>query len=48
MNKWTCFAIRASLDGQVKKQKLFSPTSDADVRNTDDVHQAIAMLGEDG
>jgi len=48
VTKWEYCAIRASINGEVKKLKYFSSTPDAKVVDIDDVHQSIAKLGEDG
>ena len=48
MTKWEYCAVRASLNGEVKKLKYFSSSPDPKVEDVDDVHQAIAKLGEDG
>ncbi len=48
MPSWEYCAIRANIDSDVKKLKFFSSTPESEIRDVEDVHQAIAQLGEEG
>ena len=47
MTKWEYCAIRASVDGKVKKLKSFSPTGEHSASDIEDVHLEIAKLGNE-
>ncbi|MHA2336355.1 MAG: hypothetical protein ACXACX_03590 [Candidatus Hodarchaeales archaeon] len=47
MKKFEYCAIRASIDGKVKKLKFFSSTGEHSVTDIEDIHLEIAKLGNE-
>lgn len=48
MSNWEYCAIRASVDGKLKKLKFFSSVGEHRVEDIEDTHLEIAKLGTDG